>query len=206
MAVEFLDSISRFIFSFSLSNALEWTAYALALAGYIILIWHFYHFIARRDIFKRHLSFSHPGVVGAVEDLVLFFLRIVKYGILFPLASFLWFGAFAMLLFVVAQNQNMPQIVWVAIGLVSATRILAYYNEGAAQELSKTLPIVILGVALVEPDFFKFDLVQERLSQLPALTELLVHFILYLIFLELSLRILLHIKQSLAGKNPAEIK
>lgn len=204
MVDSFIDSFTSIVFAFSVNNAIEWTAYALALAAYIVLIWHFYHFIAHRDIFKRHLSFSHPGVVGALEDCILFCLRIVKYGILFPLISFIWFGAFAVLLFVVAQNQSMHQIVLVAIGLVSATRILSYYNEDAAQELSKTLPIVILGVALVEPDFFNFNIIQSKLAQLPALSELLVHFILYLIFLELALRVLLHLKQSLAGKNPAE--
>lgn len=184
------------------SQMLDWFTYAGGLFIYIWLIWHFYRFVAHRDIFGKHLSIHHPGITGILEDFILGMFRVGKYGILFPIVSFLWFGGFVALLFVVAQNQTLEQIALISIGLVGAARMLAYYKEDMAQELAKTIPIVILGVALTEPDFFQINLVLSRLESLPALGATLLPFILYLSALELTLRVLLWIKQVGVGESP----
>lgn len=189
-----LDTVSDALFAFSVGDAIQWTSMGLALAAYVVLIFNFYRFVAKRDIFERHLSFSHPGVVGLLEDIVLGFLRLIKYGILFPVISFVWFFGFAALLFLIVQNQTIEQTTLVAIALVAGARILSYYNQDAAQELAKTVAIVILGAALIEPNFFHFDQLYSRILALPALGATLLHFIVYLSGLELILRFLYHIK------------
>lgn len=186
------------------SQMLDWFTYAVGLFIYIWLIWHFYRFVARRDLFGKHLSIHHPGITGVLEDFILGMFRVGKYGVVFPIVSFLWFGGFVALLFVVAQNQTLEQIALISIGLVGAARMLAYYKEDMAQELAKTIPIVILGVALTEPDFFQINLVLSRLESLPALGATLLPFILYLSALELTLRVLLWIKQVGVGESPGK--
>ena len=184
-----------FLQQFSWTDMGEWFAYTMGLFIYVWLIWHLYRFVATRDIFGKHLSIHHPGVTGFLEDLILGIFRLGKYGILFPIVSFVWFGGYVALLFVVAQNQTVEQITLIAIGLVAAARMLSYYKEDMAQELAKTIAIVILGVALVEPDFFQLELVASRLESVPLLWSSLLPFIVYLSLLELSLRILLWVKQ-----------
>ena len=193
-AMQPFDAIHQALFAFSTRDALEWTSFGLALALYVVLIFHFYRFVAKRDIFERHLTFTHPGIVGLLEDIVLGFLRIIKYGIFFPIISFVWFIGFASLLFLIVQNQTLEQTTLVAIALIAGARILSYYKEDAAQELAKTLPIVILGAALIEPNFFNFEQMYARLLALPALSVTLIHFVVYLSVLELSLRFLLYVK------------
>lgn len=183
------------------TDMLQWFTYAIGLFIYVWLIWHFYRFVARRDIFGKHLSIHHPGITGFLEDFLLGMFRVGKYGILFPIVSFLWFGGFVALLFVVAQNQTIEQIALIAIGLVGAARMLAYYKEDMSQELAKTIPIVILGVALTEPDFFQLSAIVSRVELLPALGATLFPFILYLSGLELFLRVALWIKQVGIGEN-----
>ncbi len=201
MALPFFVPDPVFLEQFSWLDMGEWFTYALGLSIYIWLIWHFYRFVATRDLFGKHLSIHHPGLTGFLEDFILGLFRVGKYGILFPIMSFLWFGGFVALLFVVAQNQTIDQIALISIGLVGAARVLAYYKEDMAQELAKTIPIVILGVALVEPDFFQIELVQSRLQSLPELGSTLLPFIVYLSALELALRVLLWIKQVGIGEN-----
>lgn len=196
----FLSTLS----SFPWENMFTWGSYSLGLTVYIILIWHFYRFVAKRDVFPHHLSFHHPGVVGFLEDLILGALRVVKYGIFFPIISFLWFFGFAVLLFVVVQNQTIHQITLIAIGLVGAARVLSYYNEELAQELAKLIPIVVLGIALVEPDFFSLELLHDRLASIPQLSVLLLPFIAYLSVLELGLRGALGIKHAIVG-DPSKV-
>ena len=189
-----LESVTEALFALSFDDALRWSSYGLALAIYIILIFNFYRFVAKRDIFEQKLTFAHPGVVGLLEDFVLAFLRLIKYGVMFPIISFVWFVGFVVLLFVVTQNQPIQQITLIAIALITGARILSYYNEDAAQELAKTVAIVILGTALVQPDFFQFTQVYQRLLSLPALSVTLLHFIVYLSGLELLMRFLYHLK------------
>ncbi len=200
-----LNAVSTALFAFSFEDALRWTSQGLALALYVVLIYNFYRFVAKRDIFEHHLSFSHPGVVGLVEDIVLGFLRVVKYGILFPIISFVWFLGFSALLFLIVQNQTLQQTTLVAIALVAGARILSYYNQDAAQELAKTVPIVLLGAALIEPNFFHFDQLYQRLFALPALGITLLHFVVYLAMLELILRFLYHVKLAVFN-DPLSVK
>ncbi len=193
---QIMASIEDAFFSFSFADVLQWLSYGLALAAYLILIFFFYRFISHRDIFKKKITFEHPGIVGLMEDLVLSILRLIHYGVLFPIISFLWFFGFAALLFLIVQNQTVHQITLIAIALVTGARLLAYYNEEASQELAKTVPVVILGVALIEPDFFQFELAYERFLALPALSITLLQFIVYLSALELGLRFLYHLKMA----------
>ena len=83
-----LESVTEALFALSFDDALRWSSYGLALAIYIILIFNFYRFVAKRDIFEQKLTFAHPGVVGLLEDFVLAFLRLIKYGVMFPIISF----------------------------------------------------------------------------------------------------------------------
>jgi hypothetical protein len=189
-----VNAVIDALFVFSVDDVLRWTSMGAALALYVFLIYNFYRFVTKRDIFERHLTFTHPGVVGLLEDFVLGFLRVIKYGVLFPIISFVWFIGFASLLFVIVQNQTLEQTTLIAIALIAGARILSYYNQDAAQELAKTLPIVILGAALIEPNFFHFDQMYERLFALPALGVTLLHFVVYLAGLELLLRFLYHFK------------
>ncbi|MBM3282521.1 MAG: hypothetical protein FJY86_04255 [Candidatus Diapherotrites archaeon] len=189
-----IDAVVNALFNFSFRDAVGWTASGVALALYVLLIYHFYQFVAKRDIFEKHLTFTHPGVVGLLEDIILGFLRLVKYGIMFPIISFVWFLGFSALLFVIVQNQTLEQTTLVAIALITGARVLSYYRKDAAQELAKTLPIVILGAALIEPNFFHFDQLYTRLFALPGLSITLLHFVVYLSGLEMVLRFLLYVK------------
>lgn len=189
-----VGAVLNALFNFSFRDAMGWMASGAALALYVLLIYYFYQFVSKRDIFEKHLTFTHPGVVGLLEDIILGFLRLIKYGIMFPIISFVWFLGFSALLFVIVQNQTLEQTTLVAIALITGARVLSYYREDAAQELAKTLPIVILGAALIEPNFFHFDQLYSRLLALPGLSITLLHFVVYLSGLEMVLRFLLYVK------------
>ncbi|MEK6821342.1 MAG: hypothetical protein AABY11_03010 [archaeon] len=208
MVESFLESI----FSASGTSSFAWTSiglwlsYAIVLAVYVTIIWFFYRSVARRDIFAHTLSFKHPGVVGFLEDFILALLRLVKYGIFFPIISFFWFAGFVLLLFFIAQNQPVSQIVLISIAVISGVRILAYYNQDTAQELAKAIPIAILATALAEPEFFNVKSLLERVEFLPELGASLLPFVIYLSLLELTLRIMIYTKWMILGKNSEETK
>jgi hypothetical protein len=190
----------------SVEQFMVWGAYTFAMVVYGVLIWHFYRFASTRDLFAKDLTIYAPGLVGAVEKVVFGLLRLLKYGIFFPIISFVWFFGFSVLLFMMAQNQTVDHIILIAIALISATRVLAYYNENHARDFAKLIPFAILGVFLVQPDFFSFEQLIERLKVLPQLSTLLLQFIVYLSVLEIILRVLLQVKIWLFGPSVPESK
>lgn len=176
-----------------------WGAYTFALVAYGFLIWHFYRFVSKRDLFAKDLTQYAPGFVGILEHVVLGLLHLLKYGIFFPIMSFAWFFGFSVLLFMIAQNQTVDQTILIAIALTSSTRVLSYYHEDLSREIAKLIPIVFLGIFLVQPDFFSFEQLVERVSVIPQFSTLLLQFIIYLSGLEIMLRILLQLKLQVIG-------
>ncbi|MDZ4256407.1 MAG: hypothetical protein U1C71_02285, partial [archaeon] len=121
-------------FALSWEDVSLWVSYSLALVAYGVLVWHFYRFVAKRDLFPKDLTYYAPGWVGAFEHVVFGLLRFMKYGILFPVMTFFWFAGFTFLLFLVAKFNTLEEITLIAIALISAIRILAYYNEEQARD------------------------------------------------------------------------
>ena len=90
-----LDGILDKAPAFSINNILEINPSDIAAVAYLIIsiaiysiiIWHFYRFVAKRDIFK--ISFrKYSKIFG-----------FIKYFFLFPFVAFLFFVGFLLLLF-----------------------------------------------------------------------------------------------------------
>lgn len=200
-----MNAVVNAFFALSWTDVSLWVAYSLALVAYGVLIWHFYRFVAKRDLFPKDLTYYAPGLVGAFEHIVFGLLRFLKYGILFPVMTFFWFAGFTFLLFMVAKFNTIDEITVIAVALISAIRILAYYNEEQSKDFSKMIPFLLLAVFLTEPNFFSFSKLSSRLLETPILFETLLKFVVYLSALELALRILLAVKWFVLGKNPDEL-
>lgn len=95
---------------------------AISIAIYSILIWHFYRFIARRDIFK----FTSKKRVKTFVFL--------KHVFLFPLVAVGFFAGFALMLLFLAKNLEIATVLSTSFAVIVAIRITAYYNE----DLQKT--------------------------------------------------------------------
>src|SRR4030043_178857 len=71
---------------------------AISIAIYAILIWHFYRFIAKRDIFKirprKHATIIH----------------FLKYSLLFPFLASLFFIGFSLMLLFLAKDLKITTV------------------------------------------------------------------------------------------------
>jgi len=162
---------------------------AISIAIYAIFIWHFYRFIARRDIFK--LSPKKHGKAVAF----------LKYSLLFPFIAVLFFAGFSMMLLFLTKNLDSLSILTTSFAVILAIRITAYYSEDLSKDLAKLLPLALLGVFLVDPSYFRLDDVTNKVNSLPNFLTLAVQLVLFVIIAEWVLRILLKIKQSILPKK-----
>jgi hypothetical protein len=182
---------------FSINNILEINPSDIAavfyliisIAIYSIIIWHFYRFVAKRDIFK--LSFSKYSKVFSF----------LKYFFLFPLVAFLFFAGFSLMLFFLGKNLSEPQVLSTAFAMIAAIRITAYYNEDLSKDVAKMLPFAMLGLFLIDPSYFAFGDVISKIQAIPNFLILAVQFLLFIIVMEWFLRILLTIKYAIFPKK-----
>jgi len=172
------------------------TISAIVIAIYAIVIWHYYRLLARRDFFHFEGVKGEGGWVwflNFLEELEF----LVKYIIVYPLLSFIFFGIFSIMMFLLSKDQTIPVILVTAVTIISATRITAYYNEDLSKDLAKLMPFALLGVFIVQANFFDTGLLMERITALPNFFVDIASFIIYFLVLEIGLRIIYGIKRAI---------
>ncbi|MFH1664406.1 MAG: hypothetical protein ABH986_06430 [archaeon] len=184
----------------------ELMIFTLSIVFYGVLIFEFYHFVAKRDVFGFDIEKYKRGSEGFFSTVFNKLLGIIKYGAVFPFFVFIWFAGFALLLFFMAKNiPSISEILKISVAFVAAIRVASYYNDSLSQDMAKLIPFALLGVALIEPNFFSLELFQQRLDSIPSfITEIMTYFS-FIVILEWVLRILLSLKFMVLGINKKEI-
>lgn len=204
MVVEFIaETLTPFFLDFQQHWQIT-TLFTIGIAVYMVLVWHYFHLVAKRDLLKFN-KIKGDGFWVTIGNLMGEFVFLLEYIIVFPIITFIFFGAFALAMLFLAKEQPLESVLLISITVIAATRVMAYYNEEAAQELAKLIPIVLLGAYLTTPSFFSIELVTERIAQIPAFFTRIGGFIIYTMVLEISLKIMLNIKVGLAGENPKQV-
>jgi len=169
------------------------TISAIAIAIYAIVIWHYYRTLAKRDFFRfdgKKGNGTWVWFLNFLEELEF----LVKYIIFYPLLSFIFFGIFSVMMFMLSK-ESIPIILLTSVSIISATRITAYYNEDLSKDLAKLIPFALLGIFIVQADFFSISILVERVSVLPEFFIDIASFMLYFLVLEIGLRLLYGLKR-----------
>ena len=194
-----LDAIINQIFPYIEANLLTVLTQTIAIVIYGVAIFHFYRFIARKDVFGFDMADYLQGQKAFLAKITDTFAGVISYGLVFPLFVFLWFMGFAVLLFFLTRTNDIPQVLLISIAIVSAIRITAYYSEDLSKDLAKMLPFTLLGIAIVEPSFFtnapSINSVLDFQNHIPQI----IGFAVIVILLEWVLRIFVFIKRALFG-------
>jgi hypothetical protein len=189
----FSDWVSNFsleeLLSGNFSSFVPLFYLVISIAMYSIIIWHFYRFIARRDCFKMS-ECNHPKLVG-----------FLKYFFLFPFVAIIFFLGFSLLLLFLTANLDVSMVLSTSFAIILAIRITSYYNEDLSKDLAKMLPFALLGIFLVNPSYFNFDVTMNNINSLPQHVNIFVIYILFMIIIEWILRIALMIRYAIFPKK-----
>jgi|GEM_PF-7124433 len=174
--------------------------FTLEIAGYAILVYIFYEFVARRDVFGFDVEkYKHKKPESVVHKLYNFVLSLFKYGVIFPIFVFFWFAMFTILLSILSTIPTTEQLLFVSITIVSAVRILSYFRESVAKEVVKLISLALLANFVLNPAFFSLEAIGEHFDDIPELVPKIVQFVSFPILLEWLLRIALFFKIMLFG-------
>ena len=186
------------------ANASTLFLITLSITAYAILIYQFYHFLSRRDVFgiKKVQPFEEKSMIAIVWNAIQ---AIIHYGGIFPFFVFIWFAGFSVIFSLIAKNLPADQLLLVSVTFVGAIRITAYFTEDLSKDLAKLVPLVLLSVALVEPNFFSPILFEEKIRAISSLLPQTISFLVFVILLEWFLRFALHVKIALVGENESPV-
>ena len=164
--------------------------FVVSVTLYGVFVFHFYRFLARKDIFQldlgRHNEAGHPFFRKTVA--VAFYL--FKNLFLFPLFVSFWFLIMSGLLLLMGKNNSIDSVMLAAIGIVAAIRICAYYNGALAADIAKILPFALLGIVLIDSTLVRIPQSTDSIQQAAMHLETMVYYLSGVVALEFVLRML----------------
>ena len=140
--------------------------------------------LAQRDLFKIKLRSGRTTI--HFFDRIVYFL---KYLIVFPVYSFMWFLLFSFLLFLLSKSRPIEDILYFGIIIVAATRIGAYVSEKLAEDMAKLLPWSIILIFLIDPAAVTIQGIGNSIITFVQHTPKVMKYLLFIIVLEWILRI-----------------
>jgi len=164
--------------------------FAVLISLYAVFTWKFYRLLSKKDILSLNLSQYNGVEHPLLKKLVAISLYMVEYIIIMPSLIFFWFGILALIILVLSESLDIGQVIIVSAAMVTAIRILAYYEEDLSKDMAKMFPFTILAIFILSPEFFSLGRITSNLSLIPELFNKIIYFLLLIISIEFLLRIL----------------
>ncbi len=162
----------------------------LSITAYGILVFHFYRFLARKDIFSLDLQKHNHARWPFLRKTISVVFYIVKFLLLYPIFVFVWFAVMSGLLYLMSRNQSTGNVMLAAMGVVGAIRICSYYNGALATDISKILPFALLGIMLIDNSLIDFTGSTEGVREAALQVETVLYYMIAVVALEFVLRML----------------
>ena len=180
--------------------------FVVSVVLYGVFVFHFYRFLARKDIFQLDLSkyneSGHPVLRKTIS--VIFYL--IKSLVMFPLFVAFWFSVLAGLMLLMGRGQSIDGIMLGAMGVVATIRVCAYYNVALATDIAKILPFALLGIMLIDSSLVQIPQSAETIEAASSQLETVTYYLIAVVVLEFLLRIVSgifgYVKCSLTKAEP----
>lgn len=164
--------------------------FVLGMVVYSVFIFKFYRFVATRDIIPLNLQqYQRYTRFEWLKQVLNGLFYIAEYIIIFPLLLFFWFAVFAVFLLLLSQ-QSPTIVLLIAMAIVATVRVAAYYSEDLAKDVAKTIPFSLLAIFLIDLHSFQFGNFPFVLQSISGLWDTLVYYGIFVLLLELLLRVL----------------
>ena len=183
---------------------------ALFVAGitvYGVFVFHFYRFLARKDILDLNLSKHNQARHPFLRKTIAMVFYTFKCLLVFPLFVFFAFLVMAGLLFLMGRNHSMDSVMLAAMGVVAAIRICSYYNTALSTDIAKIFPFALLGIVLIDNSLIRIPDPTDSIQQAALRLETMVYYLGGVVAMEFVLRIVSGLfgltRSPAAGPEPA---
>jgi len=192
------------------SSIYDLIGFSIGMVMYGIFVYHFYKFLSKRDIFFFNIGekisqakFKSSGEQKSVAPRAAAFIATKLF--IFPFVIFLWFIGYSSFMFMLVQNLPSSTIFLVTSGLIIAIRISAYYSEDLSKDIAKLVPFTLLGIFLLNPQFYSFSETLERLLEIPSFIIQIASFMILAMIVEITLSTLYLIRMKFFHKKREDV-
>ena len=165
--------------------------YIIGIGLYAVFIFHFYRFLASRDMFKLDFSRYEGSPHKAARGFFHFVMYIVKYIVVFPVFAFFWLAVLTVILAFLSRDRAFSDVLLIALATVGAIRVAAYYHEDLSRDVAKILPFAVLGIFIIDASFFTLEDSLAVLRDANSNREVIFYYFVFLVLLEFALRIVM---------------
>ena len=175
--------------------------YIIFISLYAIFIWKFYRFLAKRDIFKLDLNKYNNSTHPVFSKLLGIFFFFIKFLVIFPIIIFFWFGVLSLFLLFLSKSQSIDQVILIAAGIVGAIRLTSYISEDLSKDLAKMFPFTLLGIFLIDPNFFSLNDFIDKISQIPLFIQNIFLYLVFIFVIEIIIRLIFTLIVAIKGEG-----
>ena len=178
--------------------------FVLGISVYGVFVFHFYRFLARKDIFDLDLSRHNHAKRPALRKTISVVFYMFKSLLVFPLFVFFWFLVIASLLLVMGKNQSIENVMLAAMGVVAAIRICSYYNSALSMDIAKILPFALLGIMLIDNSLLRVPQSIDTIQQAAPQLETMIYYLGAVVLMEFVLSMATAAVEFVRGVSGAE--
>ena len=176
--------------SFEFGALINVFIFAILIAIYAVFTWKFYRYLSKKDLISLNLQKYNTSTHPFARKFFAAVFYLIEYMIILPFLIFFWFAVLALIILVLSAELTAIQVIIVSAAIVTAIRMLSYYEEELAKDLAKIFPFTILAIFIINPSFFSLERVLSNLSEIPGFFGSILLFLLLIIAVEFLLRIL----------------
>ncbi|MDH3353518.1 MAG: hypothetical protein OEL87_03655 [Nanoarchaeota archaeon] len=114
---------------------------------------------------------------------------IIEYIVLLPVLTFFWFAVLSILVLILSKGIDVATVLLISAALVASVRVTSYVTEDLSKDLAKMLPFTLLAIAITTAGFFDVNALLSRITEIPSLFTSVPYYLLFIIFMELVMRI-----------------
>jgi hypothetical protein len=160
---------------------------AIGILLFSYFIWKTSSILSRREVFKKKITYTASGAQPSLSKQRISY--VVKYILIFPIIMYGWVVVCFFFMWTLNTSLNVDILTLIMVGIISASRISAHWNEKLAEDIMKFLPFNLLFTLLLNPNLDFVKIVDAIHNFPPVMLELTI-FIAFLGVLEAILKLI----------------
>lgn len=160
---------------------------AIGILLFSYFIWKTSSILSRREVFRQKITYTASGIPPSLSKQRISY--VVKYIVIFPIIMYGWVVVCFFFMWTLNTSLNVDILTLIMVGIISASRIAAHWNEKLAEDIMKFLPFNLLFTLLLNPNL-DFNKIVNAVHDFPPIMLELTIFIAFLGVLEAILKLI----------------
>lgn len=170
---------------------------AIGILLFSYFIWKTSSILSKREVFKQKITYTASGTSSSNKQKIFY---VVNYVLIFPIIMYGWVVVCFFFMWTLNTSLNVDILTLIMVGIISASRIAAHWNEKLAEDIMKFLPFNLLFTLLLNPNL-DFDKIIGAVHNFPPVMLELTIFIAFLGLLEAILKLIYFIIRKIRNSS-----